>query len=137
MKALPLPSDSVDVMAAIHVLEHFYRWEAVDVLKEWKRVLKPGGTLILELPSMDKVFNYITDCLTKNKGRYQVQMTWWAIYGDPKHQDPTMCHKWGYTEALLREAVQQAGFMTMTVSEPRYHIAKRDMRLTAVKETAC
>ena len=36
-----------DEILAVHVVEHFWRWEVVDILKEWVRVLKPGGKMIL------------------------------------------------------------------------------------------
>ena len=44
-------SDStVDLIYASHVLEHFTRSRTWDVLKEWVRTLKPGGTLRLAVP---------------------------------------------------------------------------------------
>ena len=30
-----------DEILAVHVVEHFWRWEVLDVVKEWVRVLKP------------------------------------------------------------------------------------------------
>lgn len=41
---------SVEVIYACHVLEHFYRREVPRVLEEWRRVLRPGGTLRLSVP---------------------------------------------------------------------------------------
>jgi predicted SAM-dependent methyltransferase len=66
LRKLELATDSADAVAAIHVLEHFYEWEVYDLLTEWKRVLKPGGKMILELPCMDKVFAYVHNCVTLN-----------------------------------------------------------------------
>ena len=42
--------DSVDLIYASHVLEHFPRAATLDVLREWRRVLRPGGTLRLAVP---------------------------------------------------------------------------------------
>lgn len=42
--------ESVDLIYACHVLEHFGRNEYRDVLLEWRRVLKPGGVLRLAVP---------------------------------------------------------------------------------------
>lgn len=41
-----------DETLAVHVVEHFWRWEVVKTLKEWVRVLKPGGKMILECPNL-------------------------------------------------------------------------------------
>ena len=45
-------SNIADEVMAIHVIEHFYHWEVGDLLREWVRVLKPGGKLILECPNL-------------------------------------------------------------------------------------
>jgi ubiquinone/menaquinone biosynthesis C-methylase UbiE len=46
--ALAFPDASFDRVIAAHVLEHLYRPH--EVLREWVRVLKPGGTMSLVLP---------------------------------------------------------------------------------------
>jgi len=48
--ALPYDDDKVDLIYASHVLEHFGRWEMHNVLREWYRVLAPGGVLRLAVP---------------------------------------------------------------------------------------
>jgi SAM-dependent methyltransferase len=51
LRSLPfLPDDSVDLIYACHVLEYFDRVEVGPVLQEWRRTLKPGGTLRLAAP---------------------------------------------------------------------------------------
>lgn len=45
---LSFDDNSFDRVIACHVLEHLYRPH--EVLREWDRVLKPGGTLSLVLP---------------------------------------------------------------------------------------
>ena len=37
----PFASDSADEILSVHVVEHFWRWEVADILREWVRVLKP------------------------------------------------------------------------------------------------
>lgn len=46
--ALSFADNSFDRVIAAHVLEHLYKPH--EVLREWVRVLKPGGTLSLVLP---------------------------------------------------------------------------------------
>ena len=134
LKQLPFPDGYADVMVAIHVIEHFYEWEAPDVLREWQRVLKPGGLLVLELPSMDKIIAYLCDCLTTRDGRINMQISWWGMYGDPRYQDPVMVHRWGYTKQMLRSLLDSVGFVSIQAEAPRYHVKLRDMRITARKD---
>lgn len=131
LRALPLPDDYADRIAAIHVMEHFYQWEVADLLAEWKRVLKPGGALILELPCMDKVFAYIADGI--KRGKVSPNFSWLALWGDPRHKDPAMCHRWGYFACDMQHILGKAGFAEIKHETARYHFPTRDMRFTATK----
>jgi predicted SAM-dependent methyltransferase len=45
--------DSVDLIYCAHILEHFPRTKTAAVLAEWRRALKPGGTLRLAVPDFE------------------------------------------------------------------------------------
>lgn len=47
--------NSVDLIYACHVLEHFKRYEIEEVLREWHRVLKLGGILRVAVPDFEAV----------------------------------------------------------------------------------
>lgn len=49
---LPYPNDFFDVVTCIQVLEHIEQEDAEASLKEFKRVLKPNGKLIISVPSI-------------------------------------------------------------------------------------
>jgi SAM-dependent methyltransferase len=48
---LPIQSDAYDTVVARHILEHVMN--PIKCLKEWGRVIKKGGTLILAVPNQD------------------------------------------------------------------------------------
>lgn len=117
---------------SIHVLEHFYLWEAIPLLKEWKRVLKPGGKLVVEVPCMDKVFSHIVHRMNKGESPDPVY-SWLPIWGDPKYKRPEMGHKWGYSMIDLKGLLEKAGFVDVEIMDARYHFPQRDMRAEATK----
>src|SRR3990167_950873 len=47
----------VDKIEARHILEHFGRDEAIEVLKQWHSWLEKGGTLLLEVPDFEEICN--------------------------------------------------------------------------------
>jgi SAM-dependent methyltransferase len=80
---LPWESDTLDYVFASHVLEHVQ--SPVDSIKEWARVIRPGGYLIICVPHQ-----YLYE---KRYGRPSI------FNGD---------HKWFFTPARLLEYVELA-----------------------------
>lgn len=50
VEKLPMQDNSVSLIYASHILEHFGRFAYMAVLQEWFRVLEPGGILRLAVP---------------------------------------------------------------------------------------
>ena len=128
IRAVPLAAACADEVMAIHVLEHFYRWEVEDVLTEWARLLAPGGRMILEMPDLNLACENVLAGLTD-------QMGMWPLYGDPSHRDPYMCHRWAWTFRTLEPILLRVGLSDVRRAAPLYHKARldRDMRVEARK----
>lgn len=135
VRSIPLPSACADELMAIHLFEHFVRWECEAVVAEWRRLLKPGGLLVLELPDLVKCARNLLELVAKG-GQPVQQMAMWGIYGDDTLKDHYMTHRWGWWPASLREFLQTNGFTDIREEKTQWHPkgkAHRDMRITARK----
>lgn len=121
------PDESVDEIYSIHLFEHLERLKVAPVLKEWRRVLKVGGKLVLEVPCMEKIASLILE------GVEDCSLTLFGIFGDIREPSPHMRHQWCYTSKELTRILADAGFET-EVKEPVYHVKRRDMRIIGVKK---
>jgi predicted SAM-dependent methyltransferase len=129
IRKLPFDDESAEEVMAVHVFEHIPYKENLDTLIEWRRVLKDGGRLILELPCMDKVIQYI-----RNSEDLAINMIMWPLFGDPKTiKTEHDLHKWCYTVNELGALLYDAGFREVYEEIPHYHVPERDMRLVAMK----
>lgn len=126
LQDLPFADGSVAEIHAIHLFEHLPRLEVDRYLKEWIRVLQPGGKLFLELPCLDKIARLICD------GEINQRLTVLGLFGDPRDPDILMRHQWAYTTAEIRLVLEAAGFRVQ-FAEPLYHYQVRDMRVIGEK----
>lgn len=58
---LDYADNSVDEVYASHVLEHIHHSKHIQTMKEWVRVLKPGGRIRIAVPNFDIVFGRYVD----------------------------------------------------------------------------
>jgi predicted SAM-dependent methyltransferase len=130
---IPLPDGSCDEVMAIHVLEHVFAWEAEGLLREWFRLLKPNGVLVLEMPDLVKCCHNIVNNI---KGKHPDQLGLWGLFGDDRLKDPLMMHKAGWTFKTLAPLIKKVGFVDVTEHDTKFHAAGykvRDFRLEARK----
>ena len=131
----PFESGSADEVLAVHVVEHFWRWEAADVLREWVRVLKPGGRMVLECPNLQSACEaFLRDPATAAREDAAGQRSMWVFYGDPAWKDPLMVHRWGYTPETLARLMAEAGLVDVRQEPAQFKLREpRDMRVVGTK----
>lgn len=131
----PFADNEIDEILSVHVVEHFWRWEIVDVVKEWVRVLKPGGMMVIECPNLltacqEIMQNPDTAIGPGKEGRRSM----WVLYGDPAWKDPLMMHRWAYTPESLMQLMREAGLVNLRQEPAQFKLKEpRDMRIVGEK----
>lgn len=103
---LPLEDNSVDFIYAGHLVEHYYPDTLPAAIKEWYRVLKPGGKLAVLTPDTGAV------CRDYVAGKFPIEALQQPIYGRYFSYDSAPeRHHISFDEKLL-EAFMQGGHFT-------------------------
>lgn len=92
---------TISELYASNVLEHFPIAKTLEVLKEWRRALVPGGILRVSVPDFDA-------CVQLYQKLGLVKWVQYLIWGDQKH--PLNYHYVNFTYATLASLLMQAGF---------------------------
>ncbi|MFT7485916.1 MAG: hypothetical protein ACI9F9_001768 [Candidatus Paceibacteria bacterium] len=107
-ESLPmLDPDSCSAIESCHLFEYLTLKQAREALREWRRLLVPGGELSLVLPNLARGFELIgTQIEDRDIGLC-------SIFGHTNTADelgdsPT--HKWGWTPESLTLELRAAGF---------------------------
>lgn len=135
LRKLTFEDGVADEVLAVHVVEHFWRWEVVAILKEWVRVLKAGARMVLECPNLISACeHFLKDTNTHALPGKEGQRSMWVFYGDPGWRDPLMVHRWGYTPASLAAVMMEAGLTELRQEPAQFKLREpRDMRIVGVK----
>ncbi len=110
----PLPQyadNSVEEIYASHVLEHFGRGQVLDVLKEWFRVLRPGGRIRIAVPDLEYTCKAYVD------GKQNIDVLGYLMGGQLDEND---FHKTQFDEPGLRGALACSGFVCFKKFAPEY-----------------
>jgi len=95
---LPFEYDSMDYVVLHHVIEHFGCGECCDLIENCKKVLKPGGSLLVFVPNMRAL------AVRWLAGKLDTQVYLTNVYG-AYMGDESDRHRWGmdadYLEAFL------------------------------------
>ncbi len=101
---LPFEANSIRMIKAYHLLEHFDWVEVKYLLNEWFRVLENGGGVIFEVPDLESTIRQLA---TQKDIQSQTSTLQW-IYGV---NESGMRHKTGFTYQILYNFLSSVGFV--------------------------
>lgn len=119
-QSIDYPNKSVDALYASHLLEHIGFKQTLETLKEWHRVLKPGGTITINVPDFEWacerfLANYKRGKATGSKHFKHYSDFWEIFFGNHIHDGEY--HKAGFTQKTLQEALNRVGFKNVRVEK--------------------
>lgn len=135
LKDLDVIPNTVDQILLVHVLEHFVRWETLDLLQYFRTLLRPKGRLIVEMPDFWKCIELVLQGkdaphITTPLGPMNMGMT--QFYGNQWDRLDYETHRyvWGIDE--FTNALTERGYRVLLAShEAQWHLKGRDMLVVA------
>lgn len=110
LRGIPVVDEHFDVVHARHVLEHFSFLELPAVLKEWLRILKVGGELILNVPNLAFAAKEILKA--DEDQAYDATYGFWQTYGRQENDAEGEAHKHGFIKRSLERLLAQFPALT-------------------------
>lgn len=105
---LPFPDESADFIVLHHVLEHFGCGEGKFLIEEAKRVLKPGGSLLVFVPDLRALADrWIAGGLST---QIYVTNLYGAFMGDDADR-----HRWGFDNNSLFDFLRDGEWTFMGI----------------------
>ena len=101
---LPFEDNIFDLVYSSHVLEHFYRKDTLDVLKEWVRVLKNDGILRISVPSFENIIKIYQLC-------GNIENVTGPLMGGQTYE--TNFHYNVFDEKYLKKLMEEAGLIAV------------------------
>lgn len=139
-KRLRYSNNSVDEIYSSHFLEHVYRNEITGILKDFHRVLKIGGKLVIIVPDLEVyISQYLNAEEGKDKGRRADQFIEKTLLAHPARPsfrnrianflkfNPR--HNWLYDAGSMSALVKSCGFKNVKTER----IPEETLKVTATK----
>ncbi|MCX8052609.1 MAG: glycosyltransferase, partial [Armatimonadetes bacterium] len=134
----PFADSTVDEIYLNAVFEHLYIFEQRRALAEWRRVLKPGGKLIIHsIPDFDEIVRAYINRAPGNDGDTfdieEVSRYTHGAYGP--HDKLGQIHKDVFTKRKMRNLLERAGFEVISIENVCWGDEPNpvNMNITAVK----
>lgn len=121
IRKIEYPDDSVSKIYCSHTLEHIGMREVLGTLKEWYRVLKPGGEVIINVPDFDGAVDLYVSLrddpafFPKSPVFNTKQKALEIIFGNQDHEGEF--HKSAFNQKGLAVLLKEAGFKDVEVKK--------------------
>jgi len=109
---VPYNDNTIEAIYSEHSLEHVPAVRAYQAIKEWYRVLRPGGELLLRIPNFERCCQeYINASDDQSRQWYK-----YTIYGLQTHQfnnqpDEAEIHRYGFSPNEIKGLLEKEGFV--------------------------
>lgn len=129
IRRLALANNTVDEMFTSHVIEHFPRWQALEMLTDWHRMLRPGGQLVVEMPDFWRCVLWLFHPSARKRKLARSQ-----FYGNQWDELDFETHRYVWSGKEFAAALREVGFAEVRVGHrTETHHRGRDMRVVARK----
>jgi Uncharacterized protein conserved in bacteria len=109
---IPYTDNSISAIHSEHALEHVSFVKVEQALKEWYRVLAPGGEFLLKMPDFEDCCRMYLASLADNHAKWWYKRT---IYGSQASQagepDGNQFHVCGYSRGEMQEFLEKTDFV--------------------------
>jgi len=122
-ESLPFEEESFDEIQAIDVFEHISYRKSKEVLKHWISLLKPGGVIYIQAPSLTTILEYLMRARTLSDVESAIAL----LYGGQDY--PENYHKTVCDVSLLANYLQEAGI----TRDIQYQILGTNLKIRAFK----
>lgn len=107
--------ETVEFILANDIIEHHFHWEAVNILKDFYKLLLPGGKLEVRIPDAEYIIKSWRIPLEKKLillfgGQDIPQGNDLEMDASRKKFPQYFCHKFGWTRSLMLEELEKIGF---------------------------
>ena len=131
---LDFDDSSVNEILASHVFEHLNPYHALAILNDWRRVLKPGGKLIMEMPDIEQLCKRFVAASTGE--RYGILN---AVYGSVNTtgvggpDNITSPHLFGWWPQSMYDHLVNAGYTNIVFMDEKIPHPESNFRVEATK----
>lgn len=114
---LPLEDNSIDFIYSGHLIEHYYPDTVEEAVKEWHRVLKPGGRIVIVTPDSGDCFKrYAT-------GEFQIEHLLQQVYGrinsyDRPEERHHLIFDWIYLSKVISNQIGWSNIVRLDFNNP-------------------